>query len=120
MKCTKILSNYNRSGSRNAIGARGSLFFGFMSTAMVCVVSILTNTMQKTHELTSFQMLLNVAPVEGLMLLVIGPVWDYWIIGETAYGSYVWSRAAVSAARPLPPQLHFLQRVNKAYQCSTR
>jgi hypothetical protein len=35
------------------------------------------------NELSSFQMLLNVAPTEGLMLLVIGPVWDYWIVGET-------------------------------------
>lgn len=73
-----------------------------MSTAMVCVVSILTNTMQKTHELSSFQMLLNVAPMEGLMLLVIGPVWDYWIVGETAYGSYVWSKPAINAAGPPP------------------
>ena len=40
-------------------------FFGFMSTALVCVVSILTNTMQKTHEVSSFQMLLNVAPMEA-------------------------------------------------------
>ena len=31
-------------------------FFGVMSTGMVCVVSILTNTMQKAHDVNSFQM----------------------------------------------------------------
>jgi hypothetical protein len=31
-------------------------FFGFMSTAMVCIVSILTNTMQKTHEVGLYTM----------------------------------------------------------------
>uniref|UniRef100_A0A7S0SRB9 Sugar phosphate transporter domain-containing protein n=1 Tax=Mantoniella antarctica TaxID=81844 RepID=A0A7S0SRB9_9CHLO len=76
----------------NPLGA----FFGVASTTCVCFVTVLTNTLQKTHELTSFQMLLNVAPVEGIMLLVIGPVWDYWVVGATAYRDYQWS---VPAAR---------------------
>jgi|AntAceMinimDraft_11_1070367.scaffolds.fasta_scaffold116998_1 uncharacterized membrane protein YiaA len=69
----------------NPLGA----FFGVASTACVCFVTVLTNTMQKTHELTSFQMLLNVAPVEGIMLLVIGPVWDYWVGVTRRHGSGV-------------------------------
>ena len=69
-------------------------FFGFGSTALVCVVSILTNTMQKTHDMSSFQMLLNVAPMEGAMLLIIGPLWDYTIVGKTAYGGFEWSQPA--------------------------
>jgi hypothetical protein len=34
-----------------------------MSTCLVCLVSIYTNSMQKTHDLNSFQMLMNVAPM---------------------------------------------------------
>ena len=55
----------------------------------------MTNTMQKSHEVSSFQMLLNVAPMEGAMLLVIGPFWDYSIVGSTAYIGYEWSNPAL-------------------------
>ena len=72
-------------------------FFGVMSTGMVCVVSILTNTMQKAHDVNSFQMLLNVAPMEGLMLLVIGPIWDQWVVGKSAYVDYAWTPEAMKA-----------------------
>lgn len=72
-------------------------FFGLSSTCLVCLVAIYTNTMQKTHEISSFQMLLNVAPMEGAMLLVIGPIWDYWIHNKTAYTDFEWNIGAAYA-----------------------
>ena len=32
--------------------------------------------------------------MEGAMLLVIGPAWDYWIHEKTAYFDFQWSMAA--------------------------
>ena len=58
---------------------------------MVCLVAIWTNKMQKQHEVSSFQMLLAIAPVEGVILLILGPLMDYGVQGSNVYAEYAWT-----------------------------
>lgn len=67
------------------------ILFGLASTILVCFVSIFTSSLQQQYDISPFQMLHNVAPFEGLILLLIGPIWDTSVVGKNPYLDHTWS-----------------------------
>ena len=69
-----------------------------MGVAALSVVSsgmqqLLCGTIQRKHKLQAHQLLANTAPVQGAMLLVLGPPIDYLITGHKVT-KYAWTPAA--------------------------
>lgn len=66
--------------------------------AAISVVSsgmqqLLCGTIQRKHKLQSYQLLANTAPVQGAILIVLGPPIDYMITGSNVM-HYSWTTAA--------------------------
>jgi len=68
--------------------------------AAISVVSsglqqLLCGTIQRKHKLQSYQLLANTAPVQGAILIVLGPPIDYLITGAKVT-QYTWTTAAAA------------------------
>lgn len=67
--------------------------------AAISVVSsgmqqMLCGTIQRKHRLQSHQLLANTAPVQGVMLIFLGPPIDYLVTGSNVK-DYVWTNGAI-------------------------
>ena len=71
--------------------------FGLAATITTGVTSILCNSHQSTYGLSSSQLLANVSPLEAVILLCLGPLWDFSIVRATAYTDYQWTSEAFIA-----------------------
>jgi hypothetical protein len=72
-----------------------------MSGLIVAAISVVSSGMQqllcgviqRKHKLQSYQLLANTAPVQGAMLILVGPYIDYLITGSNVM-EYSWTTAA--------------------------
>lgn len=74
----------------NAVG----VFIGLGSTVTTAMVVVSTTWLQKLHELSSSQLLHNVAIVDGVILTTFGPMLDYHISDRLLYIDYTWTTQA--------------------------
>eukprot|EP00270_Netrium_digitus_P007769 TRINITY_DN2281_c0_g2_i2.p1 TRINITY_DN2281_c0_g2~~TRINITY_DN2281_c0_g2_i2.p1 ORF type:complete len:327 (-),score=46.98 TRINITY_DN2281_c0_g2_i2:355-1335(-) len=65
----------------NFVGSVLSIF----ALVTTCVGQILTNTIQKTHRISSTQLLYQSAPYQAAILLVSGPFVDYYLTGTNVF-----------------------------------
>ncbi|KAI8462371.1 MAG: triose-phosphate transporter family-domain-containing protein [Monoraphidium minutum] len=54
---------------------------------------LLCGVIQRKHKLQSYQLLANTAPIQGAILIVLGPPIDFWITGSKVT-DYSWTTAA--------------------------
>lgn len=54
---------------------------------------LLCGTIQRKHKLQSYELLANTAPVQGAILIILGPPIDYFITGSKVT-EYSWTTAA--------------------------
>ena len=74
----------------NAVG----VFVGLGSTVTTAMVVVSTTWLQKLHELSSSQLLHNVAIVDGVILTTFGPILDYQISDRILNIDYTWTKQA--------------------------
>ena len=71
----------------NALG----VFIGLGATLSTALVIVATTWLQKLHDLSSTQLLHNVAILDGLLLVVFGPALDYHLSERVLYIDYTWT-----------------------------
>jgi hypothetical protein len=71
----------------------GGLIVAAISVVSSGMQQLLCGVVQRKHKLQSHQLLANTAPVQGAMLIVVGPYIDYLITGSNVM-DYSWTNAA--------------------------
>jgi len=70
------------------------IFVGMGATLFTAVVLVSTTWLQKTQDLSSTQLLHNVAGINGALLCILGPFLDQHLSGRNVYTDYVWSTSS--------------------------
>ena len=71
----------------NAVG----VFVGLGATLVTALVTVATTWLQKLNDLSSTQLLHNVAILDGFLLVIFGPALDYHLSKRVLYTDYTWT-----------------------------